>query len=65
MAMHVKRSCRYAQQDAERLSFLLQELLELTDTDVASRVRSKKTAAKLSREVQHLQSTWLQVTCPV
>ena len=38
-----------------------QELLELTETGVTTRVRSKKAAAKLSREVQHLQSTWLQV----
>ncbi|KAL3158273.1 hypothetical protein ABBQ38_010520 [Trebouxia sp. C0009 RCD-2024] len=39
-----------------------QELLELTETDVQARVPASKPAAKLTKAVQHLQRTWLQVT---
>ena len=39
-----------------------QELLELTGTDIASRMRSIKQAARLTKKIQNLQSTWLEVS---
>ena len=39
----------------------LQDLLELTDSEIHARVSAKKPAAKLAKAVQHLQRSWLQV----
>ena len=39
----------------------LQELLELSEGDIQARVTARKPAAKLTKAVQHLQRTWLQV----
>ncbi len=40
----------------------VQELLELTDAEIQARVTARKPAAKLTKAVQHLQRTWLQVS---
>lgn len=39
-----------------------QDLLELSDKEVQARVTARKPAAKVTKAVQHLQRTWLQVT---
>lgn len=45
----------------ELLECCLQELLELSEGGVQARVTARKPAAKLTKAVQHLQRTWLQV----
>lgn len=39
----------------------MQELLELSEAEIQARVTARKPAAKLTKAVQHLQRTWLQV----
>lgn len=52
-------SCQFRLQALEHCC--LQELLELSEVEIQARVTARKPAAKLTKAVQQLQRTWLQV----